>query len=80
MGLSPVPATYISDIAPVSSKEFLDNEAVTKCIFTLNAHVTIKTHRKADGFKLRTLLYFSFFILYTMEVVSPISDCYRILI
>ena len=35
MGSSPVAVTWIPDIAPVSSKEFLDTEANIECGFTL---------------------------------------------
>ena len=34
MGSNPVMSLKISDIAPVSSKEFLDNQAAIKCGFT----------------------------------------------
>ena len=35
VGLIPVTVTYISDIAPVSSKEFPDIQATIECGFTL---------------------------------------------
>ena len=35
LGSSPVAVTYTSDIAPVSSKEFLDIQAAIGCGFTL---------------------------------------------
>ena len=38
-GSCPVVITLFSDIAPVSSKEFFDIQAVTECRFTLNSYV-----------------------------------------
>ena len=37
---SPVAVISFSDIAPVSSKEFLDIQVITECRFTLNAYMT----------------------------------------
>ena len=45
VGSSPVAATSASDIASVSSKEFLDIHAITECRFTLKCVCDmIKTH------------------------------------
>ena len=46
MGSSSAGVTKISDIAPVSSKEFLDIRAVTEYRFTLIAYLTCQKHRK----------------------------------
>ena len=45
MGSNPVMSLKISDIAPVSSKMFLDNQAAIKCGFTLkHVHDMIITY------------------------------------
>ena len=55
----PLQLLKISDIASVSSKEFLDIQSTAECRFTLR-HVSdmIKTHRHARS-ALRTLFEFS---------------------
>ena len=39
-GFESIAVTYTSDIAPVSSKEFLDIQTTMECTCTLNASLT----------------------------------------
>ena len=51
MGSNPVAVTQTSDIAPVSSKEFLDIQATIECKFTLKrVHNMIITYSLIEMF------------------------------
>ena len=42
VGSNPVTVTLLLNIPPVSSKDFLNIQAITECRFTLNAYVICK--------------------------------------
>ena len=50
VGSSPVAVTLLSDIVPVSSKDFLEIQATAECRFTLNKQVCdmIKTSKQLN--------------------------------
>ena len=51
MGLNPVAVTSTSDIASVSSKEFLHIQATVECGFTRKCTLKISIHSTAQSYK-----------------------------
>ena len=65
VGLSPIAVTSTSDIAPVSSKEFLDTQATIECGFTLKCMIW---HDK-------NIQYLSCFVLILRGIHKNIDIC-----